>query len=112
MVPKAGTTACVPGAYRTLEVRWTRSEGAASHIGETLISGLPAALAARGSEVTLEEDPLRLLGLSISAADTMMAFPAGFGLFDRFDLERDLAVLLKDGLPEEASARYRSRPST
>ena len=76
-----------------------------SNIGEPLISVLSAALATRRSGATLKEDPLRLLGLSISATDTTMAFQAELGLFDRFDLECDVVVFLQDGLPEEASAK-------
>ena len=104
LAPEAGTGSCILGADETLEIRWTRAEGAWAYVGESLISGLPGVLASRGSEATLDEDPLRLLGLSISAADTTMAFPGEFGLFDRFDLEREVAVLLQEGLPENTSA--------
>ena len=104
VAPEAGTESCLLGKDETLEIRWTRSEGARAYIGETLISGLPEVLASRGSEATVDEDPLRLLGLSVSAADTTMAFPGGFGVFDRFGLERDVAVMLQEGLPESTSA--------
>ncbi len=104
LAPEAGTESCILGADETLEIRWTRAEGAWAYVGESLISGLPGVLASRGSEATLDEDPLRLLGLSISAADTTMAFPGEFGLFDRFGLEREVAVLLQEGLPESTSA--------
>ena len=85
-----------------LELRWTASEGAWAYVNETSINGLPGALAAEGIEV--EEDPLYLLGLSISASDTTVVFPSEFGVFDRFDLEQDLALRLQRGLPEGTDA--------
>ncbi len=85
------------------ELRWSVAEGAWSYVNETAIYGLPAALAPRGIEV--EEDPLELLGLSISAADTAIVFPAEFGVFNRFELDRALALALQGGLPAGTSAR-------
>lgn len=58
---------------------------------------LTAAL--QDTEIEVEKDPLLLLGLSISESDTTIVFPSEFGLFDRFDLDRDLALLLQTGLP-------------
>ena len=84
-----------------LEVTWSRSQGAWAYINETLIEGLPAALAEEGIEA---DDPLHLLGLSVSAADTTVVFPAEFGVFDRFDLDQDLAVRLQGGLPDRTNA--------
>ncbi|MGE0160455.1 MAG: hypothetical protein AB7T31_13675 [Gemmatimonadales bacterium] len=85
-----------------LELRWTRSEGAWAYVNETSINGLPSALASEGIEV--EDDPLYLLGLSISASDTTVVFPSEFGVFDRFDLDQDLALRLQRGLPEGTDA--------
>jgi hypothetical protein len=85
-----------------LELRWTSSEGAWAYVNETSINGLPAALAAENIEV--EDDPLYLLGLSISASDTTVVFPSEFGVFDRFDLEQDLALRLQRGLPDGTDA--------
>ena len=84
-----------------LDVSWSRAEGAWAYINETLIEGLGAALAVEGIEA---EDPLFLLGLSISASDTTILFPSEFGVFDRFDLDQDLAVRLQRGLPDQTSA--------
>jgi hypothetical protein len=86
-----------------LELRWTSSDGAWAYVNETSIDGLPAALAAENIEV--EDDPLHLLGLSISASDTTVVFPSEFGVFDRFDLEQDLALRLQRGLPDGTGAR-------
>jgi hypothetical protein len=85
----------------TLEVSWSRSPGAWAYINETVIEGLPAALAGEG---IVAEDSLYLLGLSVSAADTTIVFPAEFGVFDRFDLDQDLAVRLQRGLPDQTRA--------
>jgi hypothetical protein len=60
-------------------------------------------LAPQGIEV--EEDSLSLLGLSIAENDTTLVFPSEFGVFDRFDLDRDLALVLQEGLPQGTRAR-------
>lgn len=85
-----------------LALRWTRSADAWAYVNETEISGLPAALAAEG--IVVEDDPLYLLGLSISAADTTVVFPSQFGVFDRFDLDQDIALRLQRGLPDGTDA--------
>lgn len=88
---------CSLGPLERLRIHWTRSEGTWAYISETLISNLTAAL--QDTEIEVENDPLLLLGLSISESDTTIVFPSEFGLFDRFDLDRDLALLLQTGLP-------------
>jgi hypothetical protein len=85
----------------TMTVRWSRSDGAWAYVDETLINGLPAALAGQGIEV---DDPLYLLGLSISSSDTTVVFPSEFGIFNRFDLDQALSVRLQRGLPDSTSA--------
>jgi hypothetical protein len=85
-----------------LPVRWTRSEGAWAYVNETSILGLPDALQSEG--IVVVEDPLYLLGLSISDVDTTIVFPSEFGLFNRFDLDQDVAVRLQRGLPRDAIA--------
>jgi hypothetical protein len=44
-------------------------------------------------------EPLELLGLAISAADTEIVLPAEFGLFDRFTVDQALLAVLQQGLP-------------
>ncbi len=90
-----GPCALPPGV--PLELLWTRSEGAWAYTGEAVLSGLREAMALRGVE--LEEDSVTLVGLSISEEDTTLVFPQEFGVFDRFDLDRDLALALQEGLP-------------
>ncbi len=80
-----------------LEIGWTRAETAWAYVNETSIKGLPEALRSEGIQV--EDDPLYLLGLSISDEDTSITFPSQFGLFNRFDLDQRLAVRLQRGLP-------------
>lgn len=94
---------CAVEADTPTELRWTRSEGAWAYVNESLILGLRQALAPRGIEV--EQDPLYLLGVSVSASDTTIVFPGEFGVFDRFDLDQDVALALQEGLPAGASAQ-------
>jgi hypothetical protein len=53
----------------------------------------------------VEDDPLYLLGLAVSAADTTIVFPGEFGAFDRYDLDQGLALALQKGLPAGTDAR-------
>lgn len=85
-----------------MEVRWTRSEGARAYVNETSIQGLPALLANEG--IDMDDDPLYLLGLSVSADDTTIVFPREFGVFNRFELDHDVALRLQLGLPQGALA--------
>ncbi len=89
-----------PDALMTIS--WSRSAGAWAYLNETSIRGLPAALEPEGIDV--DEDPLYLLGLSISDTDTEITFPSEFGVFNRIDLDQDVAVRLQEGLPEGTSA--------
>ena len=97
LVPAAGGVCSLP-PDTPLELRWTRSEGAWAYGSEALVRGLPAALAPEG--IVVEDDPLYLFGLSVSAADTTVVFPGEFGLFNRFELDQALALRLQVGLPE------------
>ena len=85
-----------------LDVVWSRSDGAWAYQIDAVFRGLAAGLAERGVESP--PDSLRLLGLAISAEDTTIAFPAEFGVFDRFELDRDLLLALAQGLPDGARA--------
>jgi len=105
LVPQSvGPRGCVSEPGELLDLVWTMSEGAWAYLGETRISGLADVLQEMGSEAELDEDPLFLTGLSLSAADTTMMFPSEFGVFDRFDLDHDISVLLQAGLPGGTSA--------
>lgn len=94
---------CALPPDRALEMSWTRSAMAWVYVAETELQGLRSALAARGVE--LEDEPLRLFGLSISNADTTIAFPAEFGVFDRFDPDLTEALAaIQAGLPPDVLA--------
>lgn len=121
-LPSGGTldgTTTVPGDFALLtpgqeglckvpqetpfEVRWTRSDGAWAYVDEALIEGIAEALAPRG--INVDQDPLYLLGISVSAADTTIVFPGEFGVFDRFELDQALSLELQKGLPVGTNAR-------
>jgi len=85
-----------------MDITWSRSTEAWTYLNETSIRGLSDALAPEGIEV--EDDPLYLLGLSISDSDTTITFPSEFGVFNRTELDQDLALRLQEGLPDGVSA--------
>jgi len=85
-----------------MNITWSRSNDAWTYLNETSVQGLPEALAPEGIEV--EDDPLYLLGLSISDTDTTITFPSEFGVFNRADLDQDLALRLQQGLPNGTTA--------
>ncbi len=87
-----------------LPVSWTRAVGSWAYINEALLFNMTAAYAPIGIDVPPEDDPLYLLGLSVSAADTTITFPGEFGLFNRFELDQDLAVALQQGLAARVEA--------
>ncbi len=97
-----GTSTCALGPKRNLPLLWNRSPGAWAYAAEAAIWGLRDAFSGEGTEV--QADSIALLGLAISEADTTILFPAEFGVFNRFDLDRDLAAALQEGLPEGATA--------
>lgn len=86
----------------TLEIQWTQAEGAWAYASETLLWGIREAVAPLGIEV--DEDPLSLLGISVSDADTTIVFPSEFGVFSRFSLDQELSLLLQKGIPQGTSA--------
>jgi hypothetical protein len=94
---------CRLAADVTLDLEWTASAGAWVYLAETSLRGIAAALGRRG--VSVGQDPLRLVGLAISARDTTIAFPAEFGIFDRFDPDlADALLALRGGLPPDVTA--------
>jgi hypothetical protein len=81
-------------------ISWTPAVGTWAYLGETDILGLDQALASLGIEAP---ELLFLDGLAIGG-DTDIVFPSEFGVFDRFDLDRDLSLALQEGLPRGTSA--------
>lgn len=101
---RANGAACALPGGGPLDLLWAPSEGAWAYVNETVIHDLPEALAPLGIQVDPEDDPLYLLGLSISESDTTIVFPGEFGVFDRFELDQELALALQEGLPVPARA--------
>lgn len=87
---------------RNLEFIWDRSPGAWAYSAEAEINGLKLALAPEGIDV--EEDSVSLLGLAVSESDTTITFPREFGVFNRFELQQEVAQALQEGLPKGAQA--------
>ncbi|NNM06261.1 MAG: hypothetical protein HKO65_14315 [Gemmatimonadetes bacterium] len=83
---------------RHVEFVWNLSAGAWAYSAEAEINGLRQALAPQG--IVVEEDSVSLLGFAVSEADTAIAFPKEFGIFNRFELQQEVAVALQGGLPE------------
>ena len=77
--------------------QWSRSNDTWAYISETLIVGLESSLSGTVNS-TNEADSLWLLGLSLSASDTTIVFPTEFGIFQRFDLDAEIAAQLQKGL--------------
>jgi hypothetical protein len=85
----------------TLELSWTRADGAWVYLAETLLGGLREALRRRNVEIS-GRGPVRLLGLSVSGEDTTIVFPSEFGVFDRADDDlSDALVAIQKGLPPD-----------
>lgn len=84
------------------EVLWTSASGSWSYQAVARLRELADGLAALGVEDPPNE--LELTGLAIGEADTTITFPSEFGVFDRFSLERDVALALQQGLPAGATA--------
>ncbi len=100
VLPTARACALAPG--HTMELVWTRSPGAWAYFAETLIWDLRRTLEPLGYQ--LESDSVALTGVAVSDADTVIVFPSEFGVFDRFSLDSNLALLLQDGIPQQSKA--------
>ena len=95
---RPSVTTCLLPPFTNLELVWRASPNAWVYASEANLRGIRNALSPHG--VTVDRDPLRLFGLSISSADTTLAFPREFGLFDRFDEDLTEALaFMQRGLP-------------
>jgi hypothetical protein len=93
---------CWIPAGEPFELVWSRSPGAWSYVTEATLVGLREALEPRG--IPVEEEPLELLGVALSADDTTSVVPGDLGVFDRADLDRQLALVLQEGMPPATRA--------
>jgi hypothetical protein len=97
-VQRPSVATCLLPPFTNLELVWRASPNAWVYASEANLRGIQDALRTHG--VTVDRDPLRLFGLSISSADTTLAFPKEFGLFDRFDEDLTEALaFMQRGLP-------------
>ncbi len=94
---------CLLPPDTALTVQWSRSNGTWAYVSETLIVGLESSLSGTVAS-TNEADSLWLLGLSLSASDTTIVFPREFGIFQRFDLDAEIAAQLQKGLTPGSQA--------
>jgi len=103
-VPEPGVGECLLQPETSFEVRWSKAGNTWAYVGDVFIEGLATVIDERGIDGELREDPLHLIGLAISAADTSLVFPSEFGVFDRIHLDREVALLIQPGLPAGTSA--------
>jgi hypothetical protein len=88
----------LPG-WTSLEMMWTRSAGAWVYLAELILENVAEVLPDVPAGLP---DPLRLLGVSLSAEDTIMRLPGDFGLFQRLEVDRGVLLALQRGLPPGA----------
>lgn len=93
--------ACSLPPETPLALTWTQAAGAWGYIAPLQIGGLSAVL----PDSIDAPDPLELIGVSVSAADTSLVLPGEFGVFDRFSLNQSLLRVLQAGLPGGTTAR-------
>jgi hypothetical protein len=98
LLSEAGISSCVLPPDRNFTVTWTQADSAWSYLARMEITNLPAALRARGQNLSVP-DPFELLGLSVSQSDTTVVLPREFGVFDRFTGDTDFLKQLQVGLP-------------
>src|SRR5690606_22003696 len=97
-----GVPLCYLEPETTFTLTWTQAEGAWGYLIESWLRGLPEALAARG--IRVNQDPLLLIGISLSASDTTIIFPSQIGLAERIDENNEILLALRDGLPAGVDA--------
>jgi len=92
--PRQGVRLCSLAPGTRFDLLWRRSENAASYVSEIRIHGLNGRLGSIGAP-----EPLELRGLAISDADTTIALPTEFGVFERFEHGADLLTAIQNGFP-------------
>lgn len=97
-----GAACWIPGDV-VLPLSWTRSAGAWSYLAPIRVHGIRKALQQRGIDADIP-DPLELQGLAVSEADTTIAFPTEFGVFERFEIDSEVLAALQGGLPPNTDA--------
>jgi len=91
--------ACRLPSNTLIEMQWTPADGTSIYIISTRLFGLKQALRERGVP-SIGNDPVELVGLSVTAADTSLWFPNELGLFNRIDDElHEILLAIRTGLP-------------
>jgi hypothetical protein len=80
---------------------WGRSEGAWSYVTSLTLRNWGDDLREQGVEVP---EPLELVGVSVSAADTSLLFPTNLGVFQRAEFDQRVLLALQEGIPTGADA--------
>ncbi|HEX7242006.1 MAG TPA: hypothetical protein VF263_17110 [Longimicrobiaceae bacterium] len=101
--PTTGYRRCTLPPNTPLNLVWSTSSGAWAYLTEMEVRGLKRAL--EGSGIPDIPDPLQLLGVSISQADTTVAVPSEIGVFDRFTQEQELLRAIQNGFPPQVQVR-------
>jgi hypothetical protein len=100
---RPSASSCSIAAQTNFDIMWQASDGAWVYAGETALHDIRSALAPYS--IPLDRDPLRLFGLALSSADTTIAYPREFGLFDRLDDDLvEALAFLQRGLPAGVNA--------
>lgn len=97
LIRPSSSSFCDLPPLKHVEFLWNSSSGAWAYSAEAELSGLRAALEPQG--IVVEEDSVALLGLAVSDSDTTIVFPREFGVFNRFELQQEVALALQGGLP-------------
>jgi hypothetical protein len=87
---------CSLPSWGSFDLVWTQSVGTWVYLLETRIWGIAGAVPEAPPDL---EEPLRLLGVSISSSDTTMRFPSNLGVFQRFEVDPAVLLALQRGLP-------------
>ncbi|MBW3570636.1 MAG: DUF4249 domain-containing protein [Gemmatimonadetes bacterium] len=100
-VKEAAPAECTLPPATPLALTWTQSAGAWGYVAPLRIEGLRQVL----PDSFNAPDPLELVGVAVSSADTSLVLPGQFGVFDRFRFNQNLLRLLQTGLPDGTTAR-------
>jgi hypothetical protein len=90
---------CELPAWTSLAMVWTQSAGAWVYLAELTLENVAEVFPDAPAGLP---DPLRLLGVSLAAEDTIMRLPGDFGLFQRVEVDRGVLLALQRGLPPGA----------
>ncbi|HEU0079182.1 MAG TPA: DUF4249 family protein [Longimicrobiaceae bacterium] len=94
-----GERRCFLPPRTEVDLTWSASSGAWAYLTEMEVYGLRRVLG--GSGIGTIPDPLRLVGVSVSEADTTVVVPSEVGAFDRLSYDQELLRAIQGGFPED-----------